>query len=58
MDKEVDQIKKDLLRLVWHMRGGVSYSEMMMLSHKELEIISEIVKDNMEVTKKTRLPYF
>ncbi len=57
MDKEVRAIKKDALKLCWYMRG-LSYSEAMNLSWEEREIIGEIVKENLETTKKTGLPFF
>ena len=40
------------------MRGGISYDDAMSLSTMERELISKIVEDNLEVTKKTGLPYF
>lgn len=40
------------------MRGGVSYSEAHQLSPTEREIISEIIKENLETTKDTKLPFF
>lgn len=40
------------------MRGGMTYEQGMMLSYEDREIISDIVKDNMETTKKTKLPFF
>jgi hypothetical protein len=40
------------------MRGGISYAEAMHLSQEEREIISDIVKDNLETTKKSGLPFF
>ncbi len=40
------------------MRGGISYSEAHYLSYSEREIISKIIKDNLETTKETKLPFF
>lgn len=40
------------------MRGGISYEQAMNLSHEERSLIGEIIKENMETTKKTGLPYF
>ena len=40
------------------MRGGVSYSEAHMMSPTEREIVSGIIKDNLETTKETKLPFF
>lgn len=57
MDKEARAIKKDVLKLCWYMRG-LSYSEGMHLSHEERDIIGEIIKENLEITKKTNLPFF
>lgn len=37
---------------------GMSWSEAAHLSYEEREIIAEIVKDNLETTKKTNLPFF
>lgn len=36
----------------------MDYSDAIMLSHEERMIVSEIVKDNLETTKKTQLPFF
>ena len=58
LDNEVKQIKHNLLKYCWNMRGGLTYEEAHFLSYEEREIINEIIKDNMETTKKTQLPYF
>lgn len=57
MDKEARAVKKDVLKMCWYMRG-LSYSEGMNLSFEEREIISEIIKENLETTKKTGLNFF
>jgi transposase-like protein len=57
MEKEVRKIKKEAFQMAWYMRG-MSYAEAMNLSWDEREIISEIIKDNLETTKKTNLPFF
>lgn len=57
MDKEARAIKKEALKLCWYMRG-LSYSEAMHLSYEERELIGEIIKENLETTKKTGLPFF
>jgi hypothetical protein len=40
------------------MRGGLTYDEAIMLSLHERNIISGMIKDHMETTKKSGLPYF
>jgi hypothetical protein len=57
MDKEARDIKKEVLKMCWYMRG-LSYSEGMNLSFEEREIIGEIIKENLETTKKTGLNFF
>lgn len=37
---------------------GLSYAEVMHMSWEEREIIGEIIKENLETTKKTGLPFF
>jgi hypothetical protein len=58
MDEEAKAIKLESMRVVWFMRGGLSFAESMNLSWDEREIINEIVKDNLETTKKSGLPFF
>jgi len=42
----------------WYMRGGINYEQALQLSAMEREIISNIIKENMETTKKSGLPFF
>ena len=58
MDKETRAIKLEMLRMCWYMRGGVTLEEMYQLDISDREIISEIIKNNLEMTKETRLPFF
>jgi hypothetical protein len=58
LDTESKALKEEILRACWHMRGGLTYSEGMDLGYQEREIISKIIKENMEATKKSGLPFF
>jgi len=40
------------------MRGGLTYEEAVFLSTVERNIISKIIADNIETTKKSKLPFF
>jgi hypothetical protein len=40
------------------MRGGLTYSEALNLSTQEREIISDLISENLETTKKSGLPFF
>ncbi len=37
---------------------GMSYAEAMLLSWDERRIVGEIIKENLETTKKSGLPFF
>jgi hypothetical protein len=58
LDRESKAIKSEALSFSWHMRGGLSYDEAMLLSEQERDIIKEIIKKNMETTKESGLPFF
>jgi hypothetical protein len=57
LDKEARAIKKECLKISWYMRG-LSFSEAVNLSWEEREIVGEIIKENLETTKKSGLPFF
>lgn len=58
MEKESKALKDDVLRTCWYMRGAISYDDAMLLSEQDRELINKIIKDNLETTEKTRLPFF
>lgn len=57
-EKDVRAYKDDALRMSWYMRGGLSYDDAMLLSSMERELIGKIIKDNLETTEKSKLPFF
>jgi hypothetical protein len=58
MEQEAVSLRGEILKLCWYMRGGLTYSEGMQLSFKERELISQLVKENLDTTKKSGLPFF
>lgn len=58
MEREAKAIKSELMKLCWYMRGGLTYNEAMNLSMTERLIVSDLIKENLETTKKTQLPFF
>jgi hypothetical protein len=40
------------------MRGGLQYEDALLLSQSERELIGKIIKENMETTKKSQMPFF
>lgn len=57
-EKETRAIKEEALKMIWFMRGGLTYDEAMLLSTLDRDIISKIIKSNMETTKESGLPFF
>ena len=55
---DVKQIKSESLKLVWYMRGGLSYTEVMHMTSDERKLISDLIKENLETTKKTKMPFY
>jgi hypothetical protein len=58
MDKESNDIRQEAIKVAWYMRGGISYDHALQLSIAERTAISSLIKDNLETTKKTGLPFF
>jgi hypothetical protein len=57
-DAQTKNLKLEIMKVCWHMRGGISWQEALNLSPEERTIVSELVKQNMETTKKTGQPFF
>ena len=58
MDKETQDIRQEAIKVDWYMRGGISYDQALQLSVEERTTISNLIKENLETTKKTGLPFF
>jgi hypothetical protein len=56
-ESDTKQIKDDVFRIAWHMRGGVSSEDLFWrYSLEDRQILNKIIKDNIETTNKTGLP--
>ena len=58
MEKDTNSIRQEALKITWYMRGGISYESAMNLSTAERNLVNEIIKENLETTKKSGLPFF
>jgi hypothetical protein len=58
LEKETKAYKLELYRICWFMRGSLSISEAYELSDEDIEILGNLIKDNLETTKKSGLPFF
>ena len=46
------------MKMCWYMRGGITYEDAFYMSIEDRKIISGIIKENLETTKKSGLPFF
>jgi hypothetical protein len=58
MEKETAGIRQEALQMAWYMRGGLTYDQALQLSVGERKIINDLIKSNLETTKKSGLPFF
>jgi hypothetical protein len=42
----------------WYMRGGLNYDQALNLSPSERKLIGNLIKENLETTKKSGMPFF
>jgi hypothetical protein len=58
MEKDCSVIRQEALKMAWYMRGGITYEQALHLSMTERNLINDIIKSNLETTKKSGLPFF
>lgn len=58
MEADVKAIKQELIKICWYMRGGVSLNEAAQLTYNDRITVAELIKDNLETTNRTKMPFF
>ena len=58
LENETKNFKMELMRTVWYMRGSVSLEEIYQVGPEDREIMSKLIKENLETTKKSGQPFF
>lgn len=58
MWKDAMNIKFTAQRLAWYMRGGISMNDILNMSTDEFNNLNKIIEDNLETTKKSKMPFF
>jgi hypothetical protein len=58
MDQEAKDIRQQSLKMSWYMRGGASYEDVLQMSFQERDLVAGLIKDNLETTKTSKLPFF
>ena len=57
-DNQTKNLKMEIMKICWFMRGGMSWTEALNLSPDERAIAAKLVKENMETAKKSGQPFF
>jgi hypothetical protein len=57
-EKAVIDIKKSAMSMAWYMRGGATYEDILNMSSTERGQLAELIDSNLEITKKSGLPFF
>ena len=55
---QTKNLKMEIMKICWVMRGGMSWQEALNLSPDERGIAAQLVKENMDTAKKTGQPFF
>ena len=58
LDNKTKNFKLDLTKLAWYMRGGVTLGEMYASCPEDRDCMAKLIKENLETTKKTKMPFF
>lgn len=58
LQSEQKQFRSEILKICWYMRGGITLDEAFALTFEDRELIADIIKENLETTKKSGLPFF
>lgn len=57
LENSIKQIKDEIFRIAWYMRGGVTSTDLLnMYSPEDRDMILKIIDDNIELTKKSGMP--
>ena len=57
-ESQAKNLKLEIMKICWFLRGGMSWNEALVLSPEERNIASQLVKENMDTTKKSGQPFF
>lgn len=58
LENETKDLKLNVYRLGWFMRGSFSYEDLMFhISHDDKEILNKIIEQNLDTAAKTNLPF-
>jgi len=56
MENDNKRLTLDLMKMCWYMRGSISIDQAYALGPTERQVISDVIKDNIDTVKKTKMP--
>lgn len=57
-DRQSKALKRQLIKMCWFMRGGITIDQMYELGFSDRELISRLIEENIETTNESGLPFF
>lgn len=57
-EQACNSIKQNALNMSWHMRGGATYEDILNMSVQERKEIEKMIQEHLELTKKSKLPFY
>lgn len=58
MENESKAIRRNIYKMAWFMRGSVNVEQLFSMDIADQEILAELIKENLETTKESGLPFF
>ena len=57
LENQAKALIKEAFRVSWHMRGAINMDQTYNLSSEQIDVLQDIIKENFEFTKETRIPF-
>jgi len=57
LELQAKALIKEAFRVSWHMRGAIDMDQTYSLSSEQMDVLQDIIKENFEFTKETRIPF-
>lgn len=51
-------IRSIAMKMAWYSRGSMQYVDALNLSTDEFDLFNKLIDSNLEITKKSKLPFF
>lgn len=58
LENESKAIRKNIYKMAWFMRGSVNIDQLFGMDIADQEILAELIKENLETTKESGMPFF